>query len=407
MSDSVYSNLLERSARKRATVEAVSPTPAAVKGSVFMNPLVTGLSREDLYNRGMKSWTAVAMATIITAADECGWEEYFNLLDRYQRPAVKRTGDSLRKDFEVVGSTVLDSQKLVTVWSKGCGFGNSTFDAGVNALWAGGPVCPQIEALHALEMTDEIADLHMWCDTYDTFIGQACNPDCHYSHAQCLGKGDLYCKYTARMDSSSQPGETFGDKIVRLNAEAREEDQAAGSPPPFLSGIGYTSQVVRDGWTPEMRWRDGVTTKGRIAHENLLVGAKALGWEKFLELIDKRQGTRMDRYAVRMRGELGSKGNDLRDAANLALFTYTSMGFHWHTMVEYSDRRVEVAADRCPIIDSAQHLELPEAAKDASLWCDWYQNHYVHAVNRDIELVHTHCLGRGDAYCRACVERAR
>jgi hypothetical protein len=403
---SVYAALAKRNEQRRAALRAVSPTPPAVNGSVFMNPLVTALSREELYNRGMKSWTIVAMGSIVTAAGEYGWRKYFDLMDEYQRAGMKRTGDELTKDFDIRGDTVLDCQKLVTVWSKGCGFGNSTYDFSVNGgLWAGGPVCPQIEALHALEMTDEIGNLHMWCDSYDNLIGQACNLDCHYSHVQCIGKGDLYCKYFARLDTSSEPDESFGGKVLRLSADARVREEAAGSPAPFLAGIGYTSQVVRDGWTPEMRWRDGVTTKGRIAHDNIFLGVKALGWEKYLGLVDQQLGDRMAHHAVRVREELDSRGNTLRDAANLALFAYTSMGFHWHTLAEYSDLRVELVADRCPIMDSAEHMGVTDCMQDMPLWCDWHHNHYVQAVSREVELVHTHCLGRGDTYCRVCMER--
>jgi hypothetical protein len=101
-----------------------------------------------------------------------------------------------------------------------------------------------------------------------------------------------------------------------------------------------------------------------------------------------------------MRADFGVIGSGLQEAANLASIGYKMLGFHNHQVVHYTLSLVEGIATDCPIIESARHLDMVSHAEEFSLWCDFFHSFQVQAVNPELKLIHTHCLGRGDSHCR-------
>jgi len=72
-------------------------------------------------------------------------------------------------------------------------------------------------------------------------------------------------------------------------------------------------------------------------------------------------------------------------------------------LTKYRDDEIVGIAHTCPIVDAAREMGLEEVG-DLSLWCDFYKNFEVRAVNPDYRLTHTHCLGSGDGHCRFAIE---
>ncbi|RME10975.1 MAG: hypothetical protein D6816_02695 [Bacteroidetes bacterium] len=148
------------------------------------------------------------------------------------------------------------------------------------------------------------------------------------------------------------------------------------------------------------------TRWGTMALSAILTCAsdKKVGLRKFLELADTTQrelvgGVAKDFYAK----ELGLTEDTLETFLTVTNLGITGCGFDNEVLAEESERRVVIEATTCPIVHHANLAGFQNgdpAMDDLSLWCDTYDNFESAAVSPSQGLIHSHCLGKGDKYCR-------
>jgi hypothetical protein len=399
MTSSFYSELKSTRDRERADMESRSPVPKNTKG---MLPLVLeNWPKDDLYGKGVRAFTRIAMTSILNGCEALGWEEFINLLYEQQAPAVRNKCRNVMAKFDLPGNSALDVNILTWAWAMGCGFTHHWLNEYTSERTEGiGDWCPQVEALAEMGYPRE-SELGVWCDAYDNLILDAMNPDAWYVHTHCLQRGDKYCRVVIDLDAGkANKQDNYYKKLTGYKDIKTQELEARGMP--AEAQLMYSPRVI-DNLSAEERLWDGIKTKGAITYETLIVLANALGWEKFLNQADEKQSWGFNQCALALKRDAGITGSTLRDAAALAHVGYSSMGFD-HQVIEYMPDRVEAVAQSCPILEAAKNMGMDDKIQDMSLWCDFYHNHNVHAVNADAQLTHTHCLARGDAYCRVVVK---
>ncbi len=403
-----YAALKENRDKERARLEGVSPEPAATLG-VLRTPNVARYSQEALYQEGTMIWTRIATSIIVTVADALGYETFINLLDEYQRPANMRLAKELldEHDFPVDPSSAF---ALLLLWSQGCLFNDyranrrSIKSSVPGAMSEAADWCPQVQAMKELGEADRLGELQTWCEAYDNLIMQAVNPNGYFTYLDCIGKeGGRYC-VTYIKDEADPPGANYYEKVKNLQ-EARLEQKDTLLPRPwrtwpFLMPRAYEQLEV----APAVRAKAGTFIKARIAMDNLIIGAHALGWEKLLDLIFTEHTKGFANCSTDLRSYFGIVGDDIVNAGLALASSLYMMGYDGHSLIQFDDEGAEGVATRCKLVDTAKNLGMADEIEDLSLWCDYHHNHVIHAINPEFQVTHTHCLGRGDKYCRFCLK---
>ncbi|MEM8496585.1 MAG: hypothetical protein AAF542_01095 [Pseudomonadota bacterium] len=102
-------------------------------------------------------------------------------------------------------------------------------------------------------------------------------------------------------------------------------------------------------------------------------------------------------------GELGLTEDTLETFNTVTNLGIIGCGFDYEVLVSDSETRCVLEAPRCPIVEHANLAGYENgnaAMDDLSLWCDTYDNFESEAVSPSQALVHSHCIGKGDKYCR-------
>jgi hypothetical protein len=402
MGSNAYGTLRALRDERRRDLEAGAPAPEVLQG--YARPVaLAGWPREDFLWRSVMACVRVAIATVINAAEELGWRDFLNLLEDRQTVGMAKDVADLREEFHISGSTPLDINNLGTAHAKGCGFERhqlAEFSPGHVEGFA--DWCPMVEQMREMGFGQRIDQLYLWCNAFDSLYMHTAAPDVWYVHSSCLGRGDKYCRLTSDRFPEDDAGQDFYGKLTRYSDQKRAELAQTRPEPPAIAG--FSGPQFLDGWSREQLLANGVKVKFGIAVDTLLSAAGAMGWEKLIDLVDSEQTWGLSQAALVAKKDFGISGHTRREAAALAMVGYQMLGFWNHQLIRFSEDGTEGVADWCPIVARAQRAELTEKLDEMSLWCDFYHNHQVHAVNEGCQLTHTHCLGRGDAYCRFVID---
>jgi len=376
---------------------------------------------EKNYHYGMHSWTKVSISTIILAAEKLGWKEYIDLLGKYQFPAQIDRAEEIAKKYHIPKDTFAGFIMTAILWGQGCGFDLS--ETGCQPIysqhelsWNMGDKCPQIDALEEMGLVDKSENLYIWCDAYDDMI---CSPNGKpgwYSHLKCCGmKGCDHCaSYMHDMDYfgtrdilNEKEGESHGEdyygKIMRMKKRAMElyeshpevkNWRAAPFTDNFIQGYKYET------FTPVERAKDGTDLKSRIAMESIIVAAKAMGWENFINASEEMLSWGFSQGAKDAKAWTGVRLSDMMSACELVSSMFFMLGFDDHQITEYNSQHVTGFAPRCKAYEIVDRLGLLGDAKDFHLWCDFYHNFFVQQLNPDYRITFTHCLLNGDPECK-------
>lgn len=133
-------------------------------------------------------------------------------------------------------------------------------------------------------------------------------------------------------------------------------------------------------------------------------GDKEVGLKKFLEFADTTQRDLVGKVAKEFYcGELGLTEDTLATFLTVTNLGITGCGFDNEVLVEDTEDRCVIEARKCPIVDHANIAGYENGSSemnDLSLWCDTYDNFESAAVSPSQGLIHSHCIGKGDKYCR-------
>lgn len=351
--------------------------------------------------KGVDEWTRIAMATIVSAAEEIGMAEFIDKLDKYQRDVNKIRAAELKEQFNIEGNSSASCVNLMVAWAKGDLFEWHRHPiVSEHNLFGIGTYCPQVRAMEEMELMHKAQDIRLWCDAYDGLIAGAFNEDVRMIHAHCPCSGDNYCLFYI-FEEQKDKSLKYSEHIYNGNAKKRDE-LGPNPEPDYFEGVAMPRYV--EGMDPIAIFKDGVTTKCAIAMESMVVAIKVLGMEKWLEICENDHSRGYSQTAMKMKKTYDRVGNDVRDGANLVAINMAQAGFDAHNIIKYDGESVETVSTQCPIVDAANRLGLTEVLEDMSLWCDFYHNHFVHTSNKKHNLTFTHCLGRGDKYCRCMIK---
>jgi hypothetical protein len=388
--------------------EALRPTVVAEpkwRQGVFWPTLTyrTGESAEKMLEKGVMSWTRIAMATVLTGGEAMGWDKFFNTLDKEQRPSSERKAKRLMKEFNIEGDSAADAVNLMVTWAKGDLFSWHKHPyVTEHELMGFGSWCPQVQAVEEMGMGNRADKMKLWCDFYDSTISQSVNKDIRMVHAHCPSAGNKYCMFYIFEEKDPANTKNCADVLNFFNDRKRVEVDKNPNPD-YFEGMAAPRNI--EGWSEAAKLKDGVQTKARIALETLVISGVTLGWEPYLNQVAKEQSWGYREEAIKLKRDYSINGDTLRDAGNLLAIGYGLLGFDHHSIIKYTPDVVEGVSDSCQIIDAAREVGMLDKIKDVSLWCDFYHNHKVHAVNEAFQVTHTHCIGCGDKFCRFILKK--
>lgn len=392
----VYSELRQRRDETRSTVVA---EPNWTQG-VFWPTLVyrANETKEQMLSKGVMAWTRIAMATVLTSGEALGWDRFFDTLDKKQRPVSERKAARLMKEFNITGKAAADAVNLMVTWAKGDLFNWHRHPyVTEHELMGFGTWCPQVKAVEEMGMGQRAENMRLWCDFYDATIGQSVNPDVRMVHAHCPSAGNKYCMFYIFEEKTPAGADKFS-KAIRFFNDRKRKELEDNPNPDYMEGMAPPRNI--ENWSEADKLKDGVVTKAKIALETLLVAGSEYGWKPYLNRVAEEQTWGYREEALKMKRDYSINGESVRDAANLLVIGYGLLGFDNHSIIKYTPDVVEGVADKCQIIEAAKELGMDGKLQDVSLWCDFYHNHKVHAVNEKLQVTHTHCLGCGDKFCR-------
>lgn len=365
---------------------------------------------------GTHAWTKVSMSTIILAAEKMGWKRYIDLLGKYQLPAQRDHAKEVAEKYKIPQDTFAGFMMTAILWGQGCLFDMT--ETGCQPIfnqhecsWNMGDKCPQIDALEQMGIVDKAENLYIWCDAYDDMI---CSPNYNkgwYSHLKCTGmKGCDHCaSYMHEMDEvpEKSPDESRGDnyyeKIMKMKEVSRklydshpETKYWRASPltDNFINGVKYET------FTPEESAEDGTVIKARIAMESMVIAAKEMGWDNFINASEEMLSWGFSQGAKDAKAWIGIKLSDMMSACELVSSIFFLLNFKDHQITEYDSNHVCGFAPTCKIHDIIDNLGLLDDAKEAHLWCDFYHNFFVKELNPNYRITFTHCLCNGDPECK-------
>jgi hypothetical protein len=406
MTENFYRQLKKINAEKRQKLIQTSPEPKGFIGVLCPDNL-RQYSDVEKFRYGTFSWTRVSMSTIILATEELGWEKYINLLGKYQLPACKDRIQKLTEKYDIPHGVFPGYMMTALFWGSGClfdtGYGGQPFFSMTESSWTMDK-CPQIEALKEMGMVDKAENLHVWCDAYDNMFCGHVSDTCWYSHVKCLGeKNRNQCCSYLRETGKPITGKSFYDKIMSMKGEARKVIDTKYTEA-FKVGNYMWKNIEKHPMDPLDVAKDGAYTKSRIAAESIIIAANEMGWEKFINLSQEKLSWGFTQAAKNLKSWANIHLGDMEEAGMILGVAYYIMGFEDHSIIEYNHDRIEAVAPRCKLIETAKNMGLENTVEDMCLWCDFYHNHAVKAVNPNLTVTHTHCLGKGDAYCRILID---
>lgn len=399
-----YETLKRHRDEKRKGIEKVSPEPRHLKG--FFKPRVLeAWSKEDILKRAVRILSRIGVGSVLIASESVGWERLINLIERKQGAGITEGGKAMRKEFGITGDTLIDCRIISATGSAGCGFErHQMIEFSDTHMEGAGDWCGMVLAAKELGMGDKMDDYRIWCDAYDNFEVHATNPNLWYVHTHCLGRGDRYCRYFVDLyEEGEGKGESYYETLKRHIDEKREEIERVAPEPPSLQG--YAIPRVFEGLSNEEILKRAVRIWTRICVASIIIAADELGWEKFIDLVVEKQGPGFNDAALAMKRDFGVVGNTLRDAARLFNIGCAGCGYDKHHIIEFTDKRIEGVGESCPLIEAAKELGMENKVEEMSFWCDAYHNFDIHAISPNFWQVYTHCLGRGDKYCRFIIEK--
>jgi len=418
--ENLYQTLKRQRDEKRIVFEKTKQEPLQLVG-VFWPSALKALGKDYALQDAAMQSMRIHGANIENVVGEIGWDKLLATMEEKEGPTLTRQAIDCKKELGITSDSPFDIRVLNSYWNRGTGFHPNPATGKEGQRWVEmsdervevvGDWCPQIEGLKQMGFTDPF-DWGIWCDAIDSCLARAINPRVQYLHINCLGKGDKYCRIIIErckdkdeiLNYDSKPtdkGESFYQKTMRLRKEKCEEVEKLEPEPPDVPGF-------PQGFTPGGPFGDDVSEIGakrafKTITQTICYVGDTLGWMKFINLIGEKQSWGFSKAASARRKNYKILGDTLRDAATLAVISYTGLGFDKHKLIRYTDKAVEGIADWCPIVQVANEMGLDKKIEDVSLWCDFYHNFDVHAVNPNFQLVHTHCLGRSDKYCRFVIE---
>lgn len=155
---------------------------------------------------------------------------------------------------------------------------------------------------------------------------------------------------------------------------------------------------------------DARTRWGTMALSAILgcAASREVGMRKFIELADVTQRDLVGKVAKDFYAEeLGLTEDTLDTFMTVTNLGISGCGFDNEALAEESEERVVLEATTCPIVHHANLAGYENgnpAMDDLSLWCDTYDNFESAAVSPSQGLIHSHCIGKGDRYCRIICE---
>ena len=341
------------------------------------------------------------MATVIHAMQEAGGREFLNLLWKYEFPFIKKQCETVIEKYNLHGKTAATANliQLALIW----GFGydwhapNITKEHYIEAygLW-----CPLVQAAHEMGIQDGADLMPNWCDMFSTQIGKAVGDNIFVCHAYCPTRGDNMCR-TAFVELEDDPVFDEGhiyQEVIRLKRAVREnltpfpEEYSALPLPPFF-----------DSFEPEVIAKEAVDLLGRCTCHIVLTAAELLGWEKLLDIMNKKQSYGYEYAAMKLRADFNVTGNELTDAASMLMFNYETMGYHDAELIEVNSDRIEISGGRCPMAEASSDFGSDSVTREASRWCDFYHNNTVKLFNKEFSCAHSFCPLKGDKECRVIV----
>jgi hypothetical protein len=396
-----YQTLKSRRDAERVEMEKIAPEPKTFLGR-FVPFSFVGRDKADIYRKQLHAATKISMSTLVNVAGVVGWEKLINGIHKIQSPAVTRKAEKIAREHGFTGEKTIDAMATTGVYAMGAGFDRHTYTVITDSHGEGyADWCPQTEALQEMELFDEAGELHHWCDAMDRAIMAGACKDSFYLHTHCPGAGDRYCRWVIKDEDEKRWNTDNPYQVLKeLKAERREYIEEKEPEPIKIKPLGSAYLMEK---TPAEIALAGAKTKFSIATEVLFTCAHLLGWEKLINLVSKKQSLGFTKAALERKREFDIDGNSLRDAATMAPMGYTGV-FDTHTINQYTEDRIEGVGKSCPMVDAAKEMGLENDIEDLSLWCDFYHNFNVHAVNEDFNLTHTHCLGRGDKHCRFVIK---
>lgn len=408
--NNLYQELKDRRDEKRAYLEQTDPDIRQKRGFHNMSFIYSDAWKNKKYEYGIHTATRVAMATIASTVNQIGWEKYCEGMELYQWPSVHKRAAAMKEKYGLLDDTMMDVKMHTLTWSTGCGFTGGAVqyydEDRVEGMcyW-----CPQVAALE--EMGLECGNLGIWCDSFDGLIMSDCKPNLSYTHLSCLSLGDKVCRHiieeveepflrVPETGGFRTPGEPSLYETILANKEDKKK-RFAPEPESYDLPNWRSLPWLTEEFSNEQIEARGCETKWHIATDAIILGGKLLGWENFINTINKEHTSGYTRAANSKRIDLNILTRDLRQAANMVFFGYAGLPFE-HRLTKYTPKQILGYAEKCPIAEAAKEMEVD--ASELSLWCDYYKNIEVHSVDPNFNITHTHCLANGDCCCRFIIE---
>lgn len=378
-------------------------------------------SKVDNYRYGTHSWTKISMSTIVLAAEKLGWKKYIDLLGEYQLPAQRQHAEEVAQKYHIPKDTFAGFIMTAILWGQGCLFdmtetGCQPIYSQHDLAWNMGDKCPQIDALEQMGLVDKAENLYIWCDAYDDMI---CSPNGKkgwYSHLKCCGmKGCDHCasymhdmEYFKTLDvlgeeEGESRGKNYYDKIMRMKKVSQELYDAHPATKEWRKTPltdNFIQSYLYETFTPEESAKDGTVIKGGIATESIIIAAKAMGWDNFINASEEMLSWGFSQGAKDAKAWVGVKLSDMFSACELVSSMFYMLNFEQHQITEYNEEHVTGFAPKCKMHEYAKRMGLVDDAREMHLWCDFYHNFFVKQLNPDFRITFTHCLCNGDPECK-------
>jgi hypothetical protein len=402
MTEKLYQTLKNQRDKKREEIESTELVPKQLHG--YKAPVaLQNLSKIEGLKRQVKLMNSLWGLMIVTG-EVLGWEKYINAVKEFHEPVKREMTKVKAKDYDIAGDTAREIKRQTGHNSIGVGFTSHQYveyaDERVEGI---GHSCPLIDGIDALELLDKAENMSLWCDCYDNFSVHTRNPDMWYVHAHCLARGDAHCRFTIEPNDGVKPGENHFQTLKRLRDEKHEELLKIS---PVPQTVGFHIAEEMGNFSQESLLERAVGRLAEIMIPTILVAVQELGWEGAVDKIwGEKLGERFTQVGTRIRHEFGITGHTLIDAAVVDTLDWQGSGWGKRQFVYLSPEKVEGISSTCPWIDSAKEMGMEDKIGELSLVCDAYHNCLAQATNPDIKYVHTHCLGRGDKYCRFIAEK--
>lgn len=415
---SYYEEARKNRDEQRAKAMEKEPVPVGTHGMAMPSAMYDPELKEIEPKTAVDICVRISMATIANAVHLVGWEKYLDGMERVQWPSVEKRAIGLMKEFGCEDmyhkGTGWDVKLHTLTWSRGCGWAKNSgtlYEFDEFGHKAGSWDCPQINCLREMGLIDEIDNLSIWCDAYDGLIYNAVQPNETYNHLYCLHHDD-HCQQCGTIIDEPflkgplngtdyrKPGEeTLYEAILRCKREKRE------TIPVKIRDINEPSWKLPtwyQDWPEVDIAKRGVRTKFHIFTDALILGGHLCGWEALLNRIAETQTENLQLKAKERTKLYKVNGTGLKDVGAFVASSYAAFPYEFG-ITRYTDKVISAVATKCPIYDAAVEMGFAHV-EDLSLWCDWFKNLDVKAVNPEYHLTHTHCLARGDNYCRWTIE---